>query len=166
MSRRMSPSQRGAALVIGMIMLVLITLMLITALNLSTTNFKSVGNMQFHEEAIAAANQAIEQVISSAFTTAPTAEDINVDIDNDTVTDYVVHIAQPQCVLATQAFGADPSSLTLPPSMSAASTWNTVWDIDATVNTTGGGNVGNAGARVHAGARVLLSESQKNSVCP
>jgi Tfp pilus assembly protein PilX len=52
--------QGGAALVIGLIMLVLITLMLLAALNLGTTNFRAVSNMQFREEAIAAANQAID----------------------------------------------------------------------------------------------------------
>ena len=62
---------RGAALVVGLIMLVLITLMLITALNLGTINFRSVSNMQFREEAIAAANQAIDQVIGSPFVDDP-----------------------------------------------------------------------------------------------
>ena len=51
----------GAALVVGLIMLVLITIMLITALNLGTSSFRSVGNMQFRNEAIAAANVAIEE---------------------------------------------------------------------------------------------------------
>jgi hypothetical protein len=147
-----------------MIMLVLITLMLVTALNLGTTNFRAMTNMQFRSEAIAAANQAIEQVISSPFTAAPAAEAINVDIDNDADTDYVVQIAVPQCVYAAQAFGADPSSLSLPPTMSVASTWNTVWDLDASV--AGASNVGGAEVRVRSGVRVLLSEAEKNAVCP
>jgi hypothetical protein len=147
-----------------MIMLVLITLMLVTALNLGTTNFRAMTNMQVRSEAIAAANQAIEQVISSPFSAAPAAEAINVDIDNDADTDYVVQIAVPQCVYAAQAFGADPSSLSLPPTMSVASTWNTVWDLDASV--AGASNVGGAEVRVRSGVRVLLSEAEKNAVCP
>lgn len=156
--------QRGVALVVGMIMLVLITLMLVTALNLGTTNFRAMTNMQFRSEAIAAANKAIEQVISSPFTAAPAAETINVDLDNDADTDYTVQVAVPQCVYAAQAFGADPSSLSLPPTMSASSTWNTVWDLDASV--AGGSNVGGAAVRVHSGVRVLLSEAEKDAVCP
>ncbi|MGB5132097.1 MAG: hypothetical protein WBO00_05750, partial [Steroidobacteraceae bacterium] len=148
----------------GMIMLVLITLMLITALNLGTTNFRAMTNMQFRSEAIAAANKAIQQVISSPFTAAPTAETINFDVNNDANTDYVVQVAVPQCVYAAQAFGADPSSLSLPPTMSASSTWNTVWDLDASVN--GAENVGGAEVRVHSGVRVLLTEAEKNAVCP
>ena len=164
MSRGTLRRERGAALIVGMIMLVLITLMLITALNLGVTNFRAVGNMQFRDEATAAANQAIEQVISSPFTAAPAAESINIDTNNDGSTDYVVEIAVPQCVLASQAFSADPSSLSLPPSMTVASTWNTVWDLDATVN--GSSNVGGAAVRVHSGVRVLLSETEKTAVCP
>ena len=158
--------QRGAALVVGLIMLVLITLMLVTALNLGTTNFRAMTNMQFRSEAIAAANKAIEQVISSPFTAAPAAEAINVDLDNNAVNDYVVQIAVPQCVSATQAFGADPSSLSLPVSMSASSTWNTVWDVDASIDGADPANVSGTAMRVHAGVRVLLSEAEKDAVCP
>ena len=164
MNRATVRTERGAALVVGLIMLVLITLMLITALNLSTTNFRSVGNMQFREEAIAAANKAIEQVISSAFTASPAAEDIAVDIDNDGTAEYAVAIAQPECVAATQANTPVYSDESLGPSMTLSSNWNTVWEIDATV--TGSDNVGAAAARVHAGVRALLTEAQRDDVCP
>jgi Tfp pilus assembly protein PilX len=156
--------QHGAALIVGLIMLVLITLMLVTSLNVGTTNFRAMSNMQYRSEAIAAANSAIEDVISSPFTAAPAAEEINVDINNDEVSDYVVNMAVPLCISATEAFGADPSSLSLPVTMSAASTWNTVWDLDATVN--GAQNAGEATVRVRAGVRVLLTDVQKDAVCP
>jgi len=161
---RVQLHQRGAVLVIGMIMLVLITLMLVTALNLGTTNFRAMTNMQFRSEAIAAANKAIEQVISSPFAAAPAAETINVDLNNDATDDYIVQINVPQCIYAAQAFGADPSSLSLPAAMSAASTWNTVWDLDASVASAD--NAGGAAVRVHSGVRVLLSEVEKDAVCP
>lgn len=163
MSRVAHAGERGAVLVVGLIMLVLITLMLITALNLGTTNYRAMTNMQFRSEAISAANKAIEQVISTPFTAAPAAEAINVDIDNDTDTDYIVNVAVPQCISAAPAFGADPSSLSLPTGMTVSSTWNTVWDLDATAEDTAqaGTNV-----RVRAGVRVLLSESEKDAVCP
>jgi hypothetical protein len=163
MSRVARAGERGAALVVGMIMLVLITLMLITALNLGTTNYRAMTNMQFRAEAVSAANKAIEQVISTPFTVAPAAEDIDVDIDNDADMDYTVAVATPECIYAAPAFGADPSSLSLPTSMTVSSTWNTVWDLDATAEDTA-----NAGTnvRVRAGVRVLLSEAEKDAVCP
>jgi hypothetical protein len=156
-------SQRGAALVVGLIMLVLVTVMLISALVMSTSGFRSVSNMQFREEAIAAANRAIDQVISSPFMLTPEAETISVDIDNDGDEDYSVDIDEPVCISATQAFGADPSSLQVSPSLTVASTWNTVWDIRATVNADE--NAGGAAIVVRAGVRALLSEADKDAVC-
>ena len=65
-------AQRGATLVIALIMLVLLTLFAISALNTSTTNLKVVGNMQARTEAFNAAQQAIDTVISrTAFVETP-----------------------------------------------------------------------------------------------
>lgn len=152
--------QRGITLLIGLIMLVMITLMVTTAFTLSNTNLKSVGNMQARDEALAAANIAIEQMLGSAFTNAPAAETINVDINNDSVVDYVVTIATPVCIRASQDRAAPPSSASLP-GLTLAATWNTLWDIQATVNDARSG----ASVSVKAGTRVLLSESEKQAVC-
>jgi hypothetical protein len=45
--------------------------------------------------------------------------------------------------------------------MSVGQTWNTDWDIDATVADAASG----AAVRVREGVRVLLSQTQKNAVC-
>lgn len=158
-------SQRGITLVIGLIMLVLITLMVTTAFMLSNTSLKSVGNMQFRDEAIAATNKAIEQVLASPFTNAPAAESINVDINNDNTTDYVVEFAIPTCIRASElggggaAGGGNSISLGLP--AGAPPTYNTVWDLDATVTD----SISGASVRVRQGVRVLLSQVQYNAVC-
>jgi Tfp pilus assembly protein PilX len=160
-------SQRGAALVISLIMLTLITLLVITALNLGTANFRAVSNTQFRDEATAAANLAIMEVISSPFTDNPAAvatNPINVDLDQDGTNDYVVNIAVPLCIYAAQASSSDPSSVGLSPTLTAASTWNTVWDLNATVAPTS--NAAEAAVRVRSGVRVLLNEAQKDVVCP
>lgn len=154
-------SQRGITLFVGLIMLILITLIVTSAFSLSTTNLKSVGNMQAKDEAIAAANQAIEQVISSPFTTSPAAETINVDINNDGTVDYVASIAQPTCERATLDNQATKSSLGLGSAMQSVATFNTVWNITATVTDSKTGTK----TIVQAGTRVLLTESQKNAVC-
>jgi Tfp pilus assembly protein PilX len=108
-------SQRGATLVVGLIMLVLITLLVTSAFTVSTSGLKSMGNMQVRDEAIAAGNKAIEQVLSSPFTNAPTGEAINVDLNNDGTTDYVVTFNTPICVSASTiaATGVASSSLSL-----------------------------------------------------
>jgi hypothetical protein len=153
-------------------MLVLITLMLLAAFTISSSNFRAVTNMQFREEAIAAANKAIQQLVDSSFTDDPAlaAGPVAIDLDNDLGSDpnspeydYIVQIAEPVCVSATIESTADPSSLSLPIAMSAESTWNTVWDIDATVSAAD--NIGGASVRVRSGVRVLLSESEKDDVC-
>lgn len=155
-------AQRGATLVVGLIMLALITLMVTSAFTLSTSNLKAVGNMQFRNEATAAANKAIEQVVSSNFTTATGAETINVDLNNDGTADYVVTVAIPTCIRAAKAGKAILSSLSLGAAMSAASNWNTVWNIEATVADA------KTGAKVitHSGVRALRSQAQKDVECP
>lgn len=169
MTRRNPPltarRQQGATLIVGLIMLALITLLVSSAFNLSTTNLKSVGNMQHRAEALAAANKAIEQVVSSPFTTTPSADEITVDINNDGANDYIVAIAVPTCVSAARvAQPAGPGtasslSLGLP---TAVNYYNTVWDIDATVSDVAGSS---ASVRVRQGVRVLLSQTQYDAVC-
>lgn len=154
-------AQRGATLIVGLIMLVLITLVVTAAFTLSTGNLRAVGNMQFRNEAIAAANVAIEQVLGSPFTDAPTSEEIEVDINNDNTTDYFVVIATPECIRATVATPSAPSSLSLGAGMSTASHWNTIWDVVADVNDA----VSGASVQIRQGVRVLLTQAQKDAVC-
>ena len=159
-------SQHGSALIVCLIMLVLMTVLVASMFTLASTNFKAVANNQLHDEAIAAANAAIEQVITSPFTNAPAAESINVDINNDGVTDYTVQFTAPTCVSAISQSAASPppSSVTLPPAFNqtAATYYDTVWDINAQVTDVASG----ASANVHQGVRVLLDATQYNTVCP
>lgn len=162
-SRAQSPTrQRGATLIIGLIMIVLITLIVVNAFTLSSSNLKAVGNMQVRGEAVAAANEALELVISSAFTAAPVEQSVNVDIDKNGTNDYLVAIASPTCVRAMAASEAAPSDVELGAGMSSGSTWNTDWDLDATVTDASSG----ASVRVRQGVRVLLTSAQKTAVCP
>lgn len=151
--------QRGITLLMGMIMLVLITLMVTSAFMLSNSNLKSVSNMQLRDEAIAAANMAIEQVLSSPFTVAPAAETVEVDINNDGISDYTVSIAKPQCVAVSVDTQGAKSSVAL--AGLTVSSWNSVWDIVAEVSD----NKSGAKTSINAGVRVLLTETQKNTVC-
>lgn len=154
--------ERGATLIIALIMIVLISLIVLNAFTLSSSNFKSVSNMQRRDEAVAAANQAVEQVIGSDFTSMPVAQTITVDLDKDDRPDYSVAVAVPTCLRAAQATAAAPSDVELGGAMSAASSWNTDWDLDATVTDAATG----AQVRVRQGVRVLLSQSRKLSSCP
>ena len=151
--------QSGITLFMGMIMLVLITLMVTSAFMLSNTNLMAVGNMQAKDEAIAAANVAIERVLSSPFTVAPAPDMHEVDINNDGISEYIVDVATPQCISAAIDTQSAKSSVVL--AGMTISSWNTVWDIVAEVNDVKTG----AKTKVNVGARVLLTETQKNAVC-
>lgn len=97
-----SSRERGATLVIALIMLVALALLAIWAFNSSTTNLRIVGNTQVRQEALTAVQSAIEATISSAqFTVTPAATAANpilVDIDGDGVADYTVTLSPaPAC---------------------------------------------------------------------
>lgn len=165
--------QYGATLIVGLIMLVLITLIVLNAFNLSSSNLKSVGNMQMHDETVAAANQAVEQLISSitpsstgstssvvALATAAQIAPTAVDINNDSQTDFSV---QPvvTCIRAIKAAEASASDVEMGAAMSTGAYWNVDFDIKATVVDAASG----ARVETHQGIRLRLSESDKDSAC-
>lgn len=160
--------QRGAALIVGLIMLLLLTLMVGSAFSLSGSNLKSVGNMQVRNEALAAANAAIEQKMSSNLTVLPTAEEIDVDINGDGSVDYTVNIV-PSCISSSVASYAARTVLSGEenkdyhgqgaPELVAG--YNVILDVRSEVVDEASG----ASVTVRAGVRVLLTEAQKNVVC-
>lgn len=152
--------QDGATLIVGLIMLLLFTLMISSAFMMSSTNLKAVGNMQSRSEAIAAANMAINLVLSTPFATTPAANQVEVDLNDDGIVDYTAIIAEPQCVQASLANATAPSSVTLP--TMSNNTWNTVWEILSSVSDP----VSGAAAVVRSGVRVLLTQAEKDNVCP
>jgi hypothetical protein len=79
--------QQGATLMVAMIMLVMMTMLAVSSINLSTINLKIVGNMQSQRSIDAAAQEAIEQVLTeytlftspAATVVSTTYGDVNVD---------------------------------------------------------------------------------------
>jgi Tfp pilus assembly protein PilX len=106
---RPQPSrQAGAALIVSLIMLALITILAITSFRLGKSNLQIVGNMQQRNQALGAAQGAIEQVVSSLqFTQTPAnaipnpcngvANTTCVDVNGDGVMDVNVTVT-PACV--------------------------------------------------------------------
>lgn len=70
--------QRGATLLIALIMLVMLTLFAISAMNLSNVNLKIAGNFQSQGAIEAMAQVAIEQILTNPenFSLTPAAQDI------------------------------------------------------------------------------------------
>jgi Tfp pilus assembly protein PilX len=92
--------QRGATLLVSLIMLVVLTLFAITGFNLSSVNLKIAGNYQDQKEMEATVQQAIEQVISTptAFSLTPTSQTI-------TISGRTVTITAPKCNYTVTAKG-------------------------------------------------------------
>jgi Tfp pilus assembly protein PilX len=165
----MKHCQRGVTLAISLIMLVIITMLVLGAFRLSTGNLRTVANIQFRNEALAAANVAIDDVVSNLLPTgslvAPPARVIDVDIDGDGTPEYKVAVQAPECVRAVQSSASVSSSVTLGPSLSTVALWNTLWDLSAAVSDYTADSTG-ASVGVHQGIWVLLTEAQRNAVCP
>ena len=138
--------QGGMTLLVAMIILVMITLLAVSAYRVSNTNLKVVGAMQGRQEGMAAAQAVIEQVLSSLqFTRAPAAVAAahwGIDINGDTNEDYDVKLSPaPRCVrIAPVVIGATPQPQDYPCIGSAVlgkahlSSYcaDTVWEITAT----------------------------------
>lgn len=163
--------EQGAVLVIGLIVLALITVMVAAAFKFSTYNLKAVGNMQSRNEAVAAANQALEQTIGSwDFSSAPNADEIAVDIDRNGSMDYTVVIQTPTCVKATAVRGAGDAGgdcivteegLRTCPSATASADYNAVWELDATATSASSGTK----VRIRQGISKPLSQNQCDAYC-
>ena len=111
-------AQRGSVLLVTMIMMLIFAIMAAATFRGSLTSVQAIGNMQWRTEAIDAANDAIDRLLSTAaFATntaivtgqvnaAPFRVDINGDGVNDIATDFpVVTIdgvarAGPRCLRA------------------------------------------------------------------
>jgi len=136
--------QRGVTLVVGLIMLVLITLMVTAAFMMSTTNLKSVGNMQHRDEAIAAANAAIEHVVGLNFPSLAAPQPFEIDIDQNAETPpYEVTVTVKGCTRSTPAPTSNPTQFSgVNSGIPNTSDFDTVWELEAVVADA------NTGARV------------------
>ena len=184
--------QRGVTMFVALIMLVLLTLFALTTFNLGKSSLQIVGNFQHKNEALAAAQEAIEKALSTArLITNPTAvflapcsagnnNCIDVDVNGDGVNDIVVSLApQPSCVKAqvvpnAQLNFANPQDL----ACSAAPTQGTfgiggvptgnslctdsIWEVRALATD----NKTNASIAVTEGAGVRVPNTTVATYCP
>jgi len=109
--------QRGATLIVALIMLVALAMLSLWAFNSGTMNLRVVGNSQARQEVVAAAQAATELTLSSPlFTQDPVgvaAGTIPVDVDGDAVPDYSAQLnPAPSCyrVRVLKVNELDPSS--------------------------------------------------------
>ncbi len=153
--------QRGVTLAISLILLTLVTLVIVSAMFLSTANIRSVSNLQFRDQAVVAANSAIDERIEASFNNESSATSYSIDVDADGVTDIDVAVTT-ECLRAVKSDFAPPSSVTLPKRLSQTPTWQVTYDIDAVATDSATG----ANVEVRSGVRVLMSDSRRKVACP
>ena len=159
--------QHGAAMVIGLIMLILLTVFVLSTINMSNVNLKITGNEQARNESVSAGQQAIEQVITTNFPANPQVVNIDVDINRDGTNDYGVVVAKPACLNSVPikmveldiavaedipCFGSAVSSSPGLPLGGTGDSYcsNTQWDVQATT-TDKVANTTNATVTIHQG---------------
>jgi Tfp pilus assembly protein PilV len=109
--------QRGATLIVALIMLVALAMLSLWAFNAGSMNLRVVGNSQARQEVVAAAQAATELTLSSPLFTqdpaAVAAGTIPIDIDGDASPDYQAQLVPaPSCyrVRVLKVNELDPSS--------------------------------------------------------
>lgn len=96
--------QAGMVLITALVMLVVVTLLVIAGINMTNVNTRIAYNMQIREEAQAATQQVIEQMVSNPAnfnSPLPPPATVAVDINNDGTADYSVTAATPSCIAST-----------------------------------------------------------------
>jgi len=152
--RNLNRRQRGTTLLIALIFLVILTLLAVSGMNTGVINLRTANNAQMMVEAEYAAQQQIEQVLNSVtgFITVAVAPTVtNVDVNGDSVTDFVVTTQPPKCLSIVPAPGYSYE-------FAASAPKDTVWEV-----------VANASDSVF-GATVTLRQDVKirlpvNAVC-
>jgi hypothetical protein len=150
--------QRGNALIISLILLVILMLFGITAVRTGMVNLRIARNTQLGVEAQAAAQRILDTKLSTLdtfenFSTAGATFD-NVDATGNGVTMYRVAFATPECVMIKSAPGYSYKPRESDPDIAKK---ETVWRLTATASdpTSGTG----AGVTVTQGVKVRLNSS-------
>lgn len=117
------PDERGATLLVALILLVLLTLVVLTGFNLGKSNLLIVSNQQFRGEAVESANSALEEILSrSHFADTPaspfgTTNTKSYDVNGDNKPDVTVKVGDtdhpttnpPPCIKSFQVLPVDPN---------------------------------------------------------
>lgn len=149
--------QRGVTLLLGLILLMMLTLLGVSAFNIGSSYFRIISNKQYQAEAMAAAQSAINQVLSSGGyfkTPSTTPGSYQVDINGDGNADYTATITRP-CLLSSvtitigELSPSNPDDLKCLGSSKTQTFWwssgpgtysecaRVTWRVSATVNDTG-----------------------------
>lgn len=135
--------QHGSSLLLSLVMLVVLTLLVVSAIRMSNSNLMTVGNMQFKNEAAAAAQQAIEQQVMGNTGIFYTPVDQAILVKG-----YTGTISAPVCLKMVPVTGYSVD-------FAASAPQDGYWDIKAVVTDVRTG----ATVTVHQGAKVRMDST-------
>ena len=177
-SLKFSERQRGAVLLVGLVMLVMVTLLAVSGFNMVKVNQQVAGNMESRGQAMVAANAAIEEAISSVlFFNQPGNVFLNscganntkcYDMNGDGADDITVTVAEPSCVVVLPVMNddlnfSDRNDLgCLIEGSQDSLCVDSMWDLQAVAVD----NVTGAQATVRQGVSVRVSKNNIASACP
>lgn len=180
---------RGAALFVGLIMLLLLTLVTIAAFKMGRGSFDVVSNMQQKDAVVAAANDTIQQVLSTTrmfqspdtvfLTPCKTANTLCFDVNGDGKDDITVKLdPKPACVVAQTIKNSNldlsnaqdagclvgaPQNYGIEGAVTGDSLCaDSVWEVNAKATD----NVTNAATTVTEGVAVRVATANISESCP
>ena len=140
MNHNRAGRQRGGALIMSLVLLVVITLLAVTSIRTSSLNLRSAHNMQLQQEAESAAQVVIEQVLSNlVWFTTPQAQFTVADNVIPGHETYGFFVDNRRCLDATPRAGdqldtgADFGERADGTDSFAAGVDNTIWEVRAGV---------------------------------
>ena len=170
-------SERGTTLVIALVMLSLMLIQGLASFTAANIQIRNAGSLQSRQEAQAAADLGVADVLSSAaFVADPDAvaiSPIDIDIDGNGRADYRVSVT-PACIAAQKV----TLSMLIPERTDdaaciASSTIDgdtacvdTSWNLQAIANPAPGATDSGVRVEIHQGVRVRLDAGDAARVCP
>lgn len=141
-------SQSGISLLVSLVMLAVLTLLVISAVMTSNLGLRISGNAQARQEALVAAQQAIDSKLGSLayFKGTDTVLTQDVDVNGDGTNDYRVTLNSPTCLELNSVPGYSALHLESAPR-------DTLWDVQAEVEDLGGWG---ASMILHQGIKVRV----------
>jgi hypothetical protein len=139
-------------------------LIAVSAIQSSTSSIQVVGNAQFREEAAAAAQQAIENTISSSAFTIVNPAPQSIDVNDDGASDYTVTFSPaPSCSKYSAVNTAVETNLPKDcyGSPGTIFCYRTTWDVPAAVNDIKTG----AKVTLHQGVKILVGINAALASC-
>jgi len=140
--------QQGISMVMALIMLVVLTMIAVSATYSTNSSMRIVGNMQMKDEARVAAQFAIDSLLGNLNNfTAPVGQTIDVDIDNDGTPDYNVTVSPAACMATNSKTGYDSE-------LAGSAPQDTYWELSAQVT------------QVSSGAKAAITQGVKITLLP